>query len=287
MHVLRIYRFSSTHRKIQQINDDRWIYAAAIEGEVAVFLKSIWSLRLIFRSRVPASLRGSQSGLTRRYRWRRKIDSMPVLGKPMRTISMKRVGLSRLVTHTLPAFAAMCMHTGCSRALRPSDVIEPWALVAWWREEAPLPWQLASTITYDRANIRPQLSSIAPCQTCTPWQTSLSSPRARYALTTAYIHECVYSSSRRRHWTLPAGAGTTGIILASELDITFSDDRLKDNLKGDDLGIYRNKADRSKETENWYLFLGNYSAAMKWYQRFGRDKRIYPTYIISPFCVHI
>lgn len=86
-----------------------------------MFLKSIWSSRLIFRSRVPASLRGSQSGLTWRYRWRRKIDSMPVLGKPMRTISMKRVGLSRLVTHTLPAFAAMCMHTGCSRARSPPE----------------------------------------------------------------------------------------------------------------------------------------------------------------------
>lgn len=86
-----------------------------------MFLKSIWSPRLIFRSRVPASLRGSQSGLTWRYRWRRKIDSMPVLGKPMRTISMKRVGLSRLVTHTLPAFAAMYMHTGCSRARSPPE----------------------------------------------------------------------------------------------------------------------------------------------------------------------
>lgn len=120
MHVLRTIDF---HRCTARCNRSTIVAYTRQRSKKksTVFLKSIWSPRLIFHSRVPASLRGSQSGLTWRYRWRRKIDSMPVLGKPMRTISMKRVGLSRLVTHTLPAFTAMCMHTGCSRARSPPE----------------------------------------------------------------------------------------------------------------------------------------------------------------------
>lgn len=82
-----------------------------------------------------------------------------------------------------------------------------------------MPWQLVGPITYDRANIPSQLSSIATRRGLFLRNRRHYHLRARYTLATAYARMCDTRVLSSTSLNPPACVETAGIILVSKLGI--------------------------------------------------------------------